>query len=71
MSERQNGTVKWFDDMKGYGMITPDTGGDDVFVHLTAVKNSGLKALMPGQNLSFAIVHEKNRIQAGELRIEE
>jgi CspA family cold shock protein len=47
------GTVKWFNEVKGYGFITPDGGGNDVFVHISAVERSGLRGLNEGQKLSF------------------
>ncbi len=47
------GTVKWFNATKGYGFITPDEGGQDVFVHISAVEHSGLASLAEGQKLSF------------------
>ncbi|MEZ5926156.1 MAG: cold-shock protein [Hyphomicrobiaceae bacterium] len=50
---RQNGTVKFFNTTKGYGFISPDGGGKDVFVHITAVERSGLKGLNEGQRVSF------------------
>ena len=49
----QTGTVKWFNSAKGYGFITPDTGGDDCFVHVTAVQASGLKQLIEDQRVEF------------------
>jgi CspA family cold shock protein len=48
-----NGTVKWFNGTKGYGFITPDDGGGDVFVHISAVEQSGLGDLQDGQKLSY------------------
>ena len=50
---RLNGTVKFFNTTKGYGFISPDGGGKDVFVHITAVERSGLKGLNEGQRVSF------------------
>lgn len=50
------GTVKWFNKTKGYGFIAPDTGGKDVFVHITAVERSGLGDLQEGQKLAFELV---------------
>jgi CspA family cold shock protein len=50
---RLNGTVKFFNTTKGYGFISPDGGGKDVFVHITAVERSGLKSLNEGQRVSF------------------
>jgi len=47
------GTVKFFDTDKGYGFIKPDTGGSDVFVHITAVSSSGLQTLTTGQKLQY------------------
>jgi CspA family cold shock protein len=47
------GTVKWFNTTKGYGFIRPDDGGNDVFVHVTAVEQAGLGSLVEGQRVSF------------------
>ena len=47
------GTVKWFNETKGYGFITPDQGGQDVFVHISAVERSGLRGLNEGQKISY------------------
>lgn len=49
------GTVKWFNVTKGYGFITPDQGGTDVFVHISAVERSGLRGLNEGQKVSYDI----------------
>jgi CspA family cold shock protein len=49
------GTVKFFNDQKGYGFIQPENGGKDVFVHVTAVERSGLNGLVEGQKVSFEI----------------
>ena len=51
---RQNGTVKFFNNTKGFGFITPDGGGKDVFVHISAVEKSGIGTLDEGQRVSFA-----------------
>ena len=48
-----NGTVKWFNGTKGYGFITPDNGGSDVFVHISAVERAGLNGLNDGQKVSY------------------
>ena len=48
-----NGTVKWFNAMKGFGFIQPDNGGGDVFVHISAVERAGLSTLNEGQKVSF------------------
>ena len=47
------GTVKWFNETKGYGFITPDQGGQDVFVHISAVERSGMLGLNEGQKISY------------------
>jgi cold shock protein len=56
---RQNGTVKFFNASKGYGFITPDDGGKDVFVHVTAVERSGIPALSDGMRISFETEPDK------------
>jgi len=52
---RVTGTVKFFNTAKGYGFITPETGGKDVFVHATAVEVSGMRVLSEGQRVSFEV----------------
>jgi cold shock protein len=49
------GTVKWFNDQKGYGFIQPDDGGKDVFVHVSAVERSDLRGLAEGQKISYEV----------------
>ncbi len=55
MSERVSGTVKWFNDSKGYGFITPEGEENDVFVHYSAIKSEGFKTLEEGQRVEFVI----------------
>lgn len=55
----QNGTVKWFNTQKGYGFIQPDDGGNDVFVHISAVERAGLRQLDDGQKIAFEVVADK------------
>ena len=54
------GTVKWFNPTKGYGFIAPDTGGKDIFVHISAVQKAGLRTLNEGQKLGFEIEQQQN-----------
>jgi cold shock protein len=64
-----NGTVKWFNTQKGFGFIQPDDGGKDVFVHISAVEQAGLKGLKDNQKISFELVTDKRtgRTSAGNL----
>ena len=55
MSERQIGTVKWFNDSKGFGFITRDDGERDVFVHHSAIEGGGFKSLSEGQRVEFTV----------------
>ena len=55
-----NGTVKWFNPTKGYGFIAPETGGKDVFVHISAVQKAGISTLNEGQKLGFDIEEQPN-----------
>lgn len=62
------GVVKWFNPTKGYGFIAPDTGGKDVFVHISAVQRAGLRTLNEGQKVSFEIETQQNgRLAAVDL----
>ncbi len=54
-----SGTVKWFNATKGFGFIQPDDGGQDVFVHISAVERAGLRDLRDGQKISYEIVQDK------------
>jgi CspA family cold shock protein len=54
------GTVKWFNATKGYGFIGPDSGGKDIFVHISAVQKAGLRTLNEGQKLNFAVEEQAN-----------
>jgi len=64
------GTVKWFNATKGYGFIQPDTGGADVFVHISAVERSGMHSLQDGQKISYDMEQDRRsgKTSAGNLR---
>jgi cold shock protein len=53
------GTVKWFNDQKGFGFIQPDGGGKDVFVHISAVERAGMRVLSEGQKIAFDVVADR------------
>ena len=63
------GTVKWFNSTKGYGFIQPDNGGQDVFVHISAVERSGMSSLTDGQKASYEIIQDRRsgKSSAGNL----
>lgn len=70
-SETASGTVKWFNATKGYGFITPATGGSDVFVHISAVERAGLRGLTEGQQISYELVNDKRgRSSADNLKVQ-
>ncbi|HEY0037026.1 MAG TPA: cold-shock protein [Longimicrobium sp.] len=54
---RQNGTVKWFNDAKGFGFITPQDGAKDCFVHYSAIQGSGFKTLVEGDQVEYDLVN--------------
>jgi CspA family cold shock protein len=63
------GTVKWFNGGKGYGFITPDGGGKDMFVHYSAIQGSGFKSLEEGQRVSFEPGQRQKGPQADQVRV--
>lgn len=67
MSDRQMGTVKWFNDAKGFGFISRENG-PDVFVHFRAIVSEGFKSLQEGQKVSFKVVDGPKGLQAEEVQ---
>ena len=63
------GTVKWFSGQKGYGFIQPDTGGKDVFVHISAVERAGLSGLQDGAKITYDVVPNKGKESAENLKV--
>jgi cold shock protein len=63
------GTVKWFNPTKGYGFIQPETGGKDVFVHISAVERAGLTSLNEGARVSYEEQERRGKVSAENLRI--
>jgi CspA family cold shock protein len=67
MSDRTTGTVKWFSRVKGYGFIEPEGGGDDVFVHYSAIVGEGYRNLDVGQKVEYTIEDTEKGPQAAEV----
>ncbi|MCC5881083.1 MULTISPECIES: cold-shock protein [Halomonadaceae] len=63
------GTVKWFNDTKGYGFISPDDGGDDLFAHFSEIQAEGFKTLQDGQKVTFEVTQGKKGLQASNIRL--
>lgn len=65
------GTVKWFNETKGFGFIQPDNGGQDAFVHISAVERAGLRTLAEGQKVTYELETDKRsgKQSAGQLQV--
>ncbi len=63
------GTVKWFNTTKGFGFIQPSEGGNDVFVHISAVQRAGLQGLADGQKVSYELQNERGKTAAVDIKL--
>ncbi|WP_443750322.1 cold-shock protein [Asticcacaulis solisilvae] len=63
------GTVKWFNSTKGFGFIQPSSGGNDVFVHISAVQRAGLQGLSDGQKVSYELQTERGKTAAVDIKL--
>ena len=63
------GTVKWFNDSKGFGFIAQDQGGEDLFAHFSAIQSNGFKSLTEGQRVTFDITQGQKGKQASNIRV--
>ena len=68
-SQTLEGAVKWFEPEKGYGFISPDGGGKDVFIHITALRRSGVNTLGPGQRVRVDVVDGKKGLEADRITV--
>ena len=69
MSNKTTGSVKWFNETKGFGFITPDNGGTDLFVHFNSIVSEGFKTLAEGQKVSFSVEQGSKGPQAGNVTL--
>lgn len=63
------GTVKWFNDSKGFGFIEQETGGEDVFVHFSAIQSDGYRSLKEGQTVEYEVSTENKGLRAANVRV--
>ncbi|MCO7248035.1 MULTISPECIES: cold-shock protein [unclassified Halomonas] len=63
------GTVKWFNDAKGYGFISTAEGGDDLFAHFSEIQAEGFKSLQDGQEVSFDVTQGQKGLQASNIKV--
>jgi len=65
----ETGTVKWFNDAKGFGFITPESGGKDLFAHFSEIRSAGFKSLSEGQKVQFEVKQGPKGPQAADIQI--
>jgi CspA family cold shock protein len=65
----ETGTVKWFNDGKGFGFISPETGGKDLFAHFKEIRGEGYKSLSEGQRVTFEVTQGQKGLQASNIRV--
>lgn len=68
---QQVGTVKWFNDQKGYGFIQPENGGSDVFVHISAVERAGMRTLKEGQKIAYDLQRDPKKGKESATNLQE
>jgi CspA family cold shock protein len=66
-----SGNVKWFSNEKGFGFIAPDEGGEDLFVHFSAINGTGRRTLLEGQKVSFEVTQGQKGPQAGNVTVDD
>jgi cold shock protein len=66
----EQGTVKWYNETKGYGFIQPDNGGKDVFVHATALERAGMRSLQEGQKISYELQTDQRTGRASAVNLQ-
>ncbi|MBM7131255.1 cold-shock protein [Dyella mobilis] len=69
MPQQETGTVKWFNDAKGFGFISRDQGGEDLFVHFREIQSQGFKSLAEGQKVSFNVTQGQKGLQASQVQV--
>ncbi|KUO38656.1 cold-shock protein [Vibrio cholerae] len=69
MSNKSTGSVKWFNETKGFGFLSQDNGSDDVFVHFNSIVSTGFKTLAEGQKVSYLVEKGKKGLQAAEVTV--
>jgi CspA family cold shock protein len=69
MSTNQTGTVKWFNESKGFGFIAQDNGGNDLFAHFSEIKGAGFRTLAENQRVEFDITQGQKGLQASNIRL--